>query len=177
MFRAARGRARIAEHPFPGAPYKAFKHEGVMSVESPYSGRLPRAVSPVVDIGARRIARRSMRSAGGEPQYLVSLPKQLNHLWAGLWGERREVRVVLDLLGANPSAGKRRPNALPGAVTPVIDLGARRIARQGARSADGGPRFALLLPHSLNGVWGEAWSSGGRARVVLEILGREEVEK
>jgi len=140
-------------------------HDGAMRAEE----RLPRAVSPVVDIGVRMVARQGERSAGGEPRYLLTLPKQLNHLWTELWEERREVRFLVEVLDYRREEGVG-PGALPSVMSPVIDLGTRRVSRQGARSSHGSPRFTLVLPRSFDHVWGELWSSRARVRVVAEVL-------
>jgi len=139
--------------------------DGAMRAEE----RLPRAVSPVVDIGVRIIARQGGR-AGGEPRYLLTLPKQLNHLWTELWEERREVRFLVEVLDYRREEGAG-PGALPSVMSPVIDLGTRRVSRQGARSSRGSPRFTLVLPRSLDHVWEKLWSSRARVRVVAEVLG------
>ena len=56
----------------------------------------------------------------------------------------------------------------PGAYT--LDLGARRIARQGERSAGGRPLYVVTLPKRLNTLWGLLWEEHRAVHFVLEVL-------
>ena len=130
-------------------------------------GPRSRAPGPALDLGARRIVRQGERSAGGRPRYLVTLPKRLNALWALLWEEHRAVHFVLEVLDPLPAP---RPGALPAVLGPVIDLGERRVSRQGVRSSRGAPRFALALPLYMDHAWGEIWRARARIRVLAEVV-------
>ena len=125
-----------------------------------------RASGPAVDLGARRIVRQGEHSAGGRPRYLVTLPKRLNALWGLLWEEHRAVHFVLEVLDPLPPP---RPGALPVVLSPVIDLGERRVSRHGALSSRGAPRFALTLPLYMDHAWGEIWRSRARIRILIDL--------
>ena len=56
----------------------------------------------------------------------------------------------------------------PGAYT--LDLGARRIARQGERSAGGRPRYIVILPKRLNALWELLWEERRAVHFALEVL-------
>lgn len=128
-------------------------------------GPRTRAPGPALDLGARRIMRQGEHSAGGRPRYLVTLPKRLNALWALLWEEHRAVHFVLEVLDPLPPP---RPGALPAVLGPTIDLGERRVSRQGVRR--GAPRFALALPLYMDHAWGEIWRARARIRVLAEVV-------
>ena len=53
---------------------------------------------------------------------------------------------------------------------PTIDLGERRVSRQGVRSSRGAPRFALALPLYMDHAWGEIWRARARIRVLAEVV-------
>jgi len=53
---------------------------------------------------------------------------------------------------------------------PALDLGARRITRQGERSAGGRPRYAVILPKRLNALWELLWEERRAAHFALEVL-------
>ncbi len=55
-----------------------------------------------------------------------------------------------ELEPVTPGPGARAPG-------PALDLGARRIARQGERSAGGRPRYLVTLPKRLNALWELLW--------------------
>jgi len=125
-----------------------------------------RASGPALDLGARRIARQGERSAGGRPRYIVILPKRLNALWELLWEERRTAHFALEVLDPLPP----RPGTLPAVLNSTIDLGERRVSRQGVHR--GAPRFTITLPLALNHAWGEIWRARARVRVVAEVARR-----
>jgi len=62
------------------------------------------------------------------------------------------------------------PGPRPRAPGPALDLGARRIARQGERSAGGRPRYLVTLPKRLNALWELLWEERRAAHFALEVL-------
>jgi len=62
------------------------------------------------------------------------------------------------------------PGPRPRAPGPALDLGARRIARQGERSAGGRPRYIVILPKRLNALWELLWEERRAVHFALEVL-------
>jgi hypothetical protein len=96
---------------------------------------------------------------------MVTLPKRLNALWELLWEERRAAHFALEVLDPLPPP---RPGTLPAVLNSTIDLGERRVSRQGVHR--GAPRFALTLPLALNHAWGEIWRARARVRLLAEVV-------